>query len=351
MTQKAEEFTEELAKQAGTKMLIVLQDAPDPDALGSALAHSLLAAREGIETTLLHAGEVSHQENRALTKLLGIESSTYGEGFDFSAYDTYCLVDSQGATVSFFQKIPESLCLFSVVDHHAGPNDLHAEFVDIRPDVGATASIYVEYLMDSDRHLERDKDEFQRAATALLVGIRADTGKMLTATAFDYQQASRICGHADAAMVRRVESQTRSRQTLDLIRKALDNMEVHGTFALAGVGNLRGAHKDAIPQAADFFLTVEGIESAIVYGNVDGTVQGSLRTKSDQIDPDSFLKEIFGKDEDGNYYGGGRNHMGGFQIPLGYLSHHTVAGELWRLVKERVEGDILRVLGPESMNR
>jgi nanoRNase/pAp phosphatase (c-di-AMP/oligoRNAs hydrolase) len=343
---KAQEFFDKLARHSGERMLLLLQDYPDPDALSCAVAHSFLAQAHDVECFILYGGEVSHHENRALTKLLEIPALTYEEGLDFRAYQAYCFLDGQGSTVSFRKKIPEELALFSVVDHHALQGELVAEFLDIRQGVGATASIYAEYLEQSGLTLDRDKDEHRRVATALMLGIRSDTNRMVQAEPFDYRMAAFISPYVDRDILRRVESQTRSRQTLDVIRKALDNMILHGAFVIAGVGNLRSAHKDAIPQAADFLLNVEGIESSFVYANVEGTIQGSLRTKSDQIDPDSFLKQVFGKDEGGRFYGGGRSQMGGFQIPLGYISRHAEQEDLWELIKLSVETDVLRVLDP-----
>ena len=346
MSEKAKEFFEKLAHHGGEHMLLLLQDYPDPDALSCAVAHTFLAQAHDVECSILYGGEVSHHENRALTKLLEIPILAYTEGFDFRGYESYCLLDGQGSTISFRKKIPDEMRLFSVVDHHAIQGELQAEFVDIRLGVGATASIYSEYLEHSGLTLDRDKDEHRRVATALMLGIRSDTSRMVNADSFDYRMAAYISPFVDRELLRRVESQTRSRQALDVIRKALDNMILHGAFVIAGVGNLRSAHKDAIPQAADFLLNVEGIESSFVYANVDGTIQGSLRTKSDQIDPDAFLKQVFGKDEGGRFYGGGRSQMGGFQIPLGYLARRAEQEDLWELIKLSVEADVLRVLDP-----
>ena len=346
MSGKAREFHERLGRRGGEKMLVILQDYPDPDALSCAVAHTFLAQAQDVETFILFGGEISHHENRALIKLLEIPTIAYHEGFNFRAYHSYCLLDGQGSTVSFRKKIPDDLPLFAVVDHHALQGELHAEFLDIRQNVGATASIYSEYVEHSGITLDRDKDDHRRVATALLIGIRSDTSRMVLAEPFDYRAAAFLSPVIDRDILKRVESQTRSRQTLDVIRKALDNMSMHGAFVMAGVGTLRSAHKDAIPQSADFLLNVEGVESSFVYANVDGVIQGSLRTKSDQIDPDSFLKQVFGKDETGRFYGGGRNHMGGFQIPLGYLSRHAEGDDLWHLIKESVEADVLRILDP-----
>ena len=66
-------------------------------------------------------------------------------------------------------------------------------------------------------------------------------------------------------------------------------------------------HRDGIPQTAEFLLQREGIDTVLVFGIVEGkTIDGSLRTRSDTINPDTFLKKTFGLDEEKqSYYGGG----------------------------------------------
>ena len=67
------------------------------------------------------------------------------------------------------------------------------------------------------------------------------------------------------------------------------------------------------------------MHTAIVYGIVRGKDQeeflvGSLRTTKITLDPDEFIKEVFGKDSQGQYFGGGKHTAGGFQMSIGFLS-------------------------------
>jgi nanoRNase/pAp phosphatase (c-di-AMP/oligoRNAs hydrolase) len=62
-----------LQKAAGEHLLILLSGHPDPDAIGSALAHQRICRSLGVNATIAHARPVSHRENRALVKLLGVE--------------------------------------------------------------------------------------------------------------------------------------------------------------------------------------------------------------------------------------------------------------------------------------
>ena len=83
----------------------------------------------------------------------------------------------------------------------------------------------------------------------------------------------------------------------------------------------REEDRDGIGQCADYMLNREGIDTVVVYGVVGGEfVDGSLRTKSHVLDPDKWIKDVFGMDQHGVFYGGGRKDKGGFQIPLGVFS-------------------------------
>ena len=93
-------------------------------------------------------------------------------------------------------------------------------------------------------------------------------------------------------------------------------------------------------------LKAEGVEK--FFGIVDGkTVDGSLRTVSDTINPDSFLKRAFGIDEErGSHYGGGNiRDKGGFQIPIGFLAQHKERDQLYRLAWEVIHEKVLEAIG------
>ena len=66
-------IAEILDSHRGEKHIIVLQDYPDPDAISSAFAHQLISAAFDIKCDIAYDGKISHPQNIALVKLLGIE--------------------------------------------------------------------------------------------------------------------------------------------------------------------------------------------------------------------------------------------------------------------------------------
>ncbi len=77
-----EKITEILNAHRGEKHIIVLQDFPDPDAISSAFAHQLISAAFDIECDIVYSGKVSHQQNVALVKLLGIDLIRFDSSAD-----------------------------------------------------------------------------------------------------------------------------------------------------------------------------------------------------------------------------------------------------------------------------
>src|SRR5512135_193764 len=92
-------IAEILEKHRGEKHLVVLHDYPDPDAISSAFAHKLISAEYDIEADIIYTGKISHSQNVALVKLLGIELAPYEGKTDFSAYQGAVFLDNQGTTV------------------------------------------------------------------------------------------------------------------------------------------------------------------------------------------------------------------------------------------------------------
>lgn len=332
-----------LGSIAGEPLVILLTGHPDPDAIGGALAHQRICETLGIPATIAHVLPVSHRENRALVKLLNIEMHQISSPSELARYKYFSLVDASGPEPTL--DLPADLKLLTVVDHHrvGGPR-IEAPFVDLRPQIGATCSIYAEYLQQGLAPLSAERREDARVATALLFGIQTDTDDFTNATSADFQAASYAKAFCDVDILKRVGRRTVSAAAMDVLGRALSDLRVIRDFAYAGVGSVPLADRDAIGAAADYILLREDIDTVLVYGIVEDRVDGSLRTNSPSVDPATFLQTAFGRDRDGKPYGGGRADKGGFQIPLGLLAECEDTDRLWVLVQELVESRLERVV-------
>lgn len=191
------------------------------------------------------------------------------------------------------------------------------------------------------------------AATALMHGIITDTNGLTRAGPEDFHAAAYLSRFRDPDLLEAVLNQARSKQTMEVIYRGLENRVTTEGLSIAGIGYLRAEDRDAIPQVADFLVTEENVYTAIVYGIVTGqekeeVIIGSLRTLKITLDPDDFIKDVFGKDAAGYYYGGGKVSAGGFQIPLGFLcggEGEQYREHKWQVFDERIKQKLFTKIG------
>ncbi len=332
-----------LEKSRGERHVIAIRGYPDPDSIGSAMAHAFISQHYDIEPVILYFDDISHQENRALVKRLAIEMVRYKPGLDFEQFSKVAIVDAQ--TVELppqFENIPT----ISIVDHHKIQAEVVADFFDVREDSGSTCSIYAEYLSDGLGELERENPAVAKMCSALLYGIRSDTDDYLLAREIDYRAASYLAPYADHELLMSISKQSVSPRTMEITQKAYANKVIADTFLLSGVGFVRDEDRDSIGQAADYLLQREGIDTVLCYGIVNNQfVDGSLRTRSSVVDPDRFLKDLLGSDGYGNAYGGGRAEKGAFKVGLGPFASCGDRDLLWKMVQRSIEDLFLNKIG------
>jgi nanoRNase/pAp phosphatase (c-di-AMP/oligoRNAs hydrolase) len=325
-------IVEILKAHQGERHVVVLHEFPDPDAISSAFAHWLISAEFDIEVDIVYGGKISHQQNIALVRLLGIEPIPYDKSLNLGQY--------AGAVF---------------VDHHELQERLEPEFSDIRR-TGSTATIYADYLEQGLVEMNKTHKEHVMVATALMHGLMTDTGGFIRANVDDFHAAGYLSQFRDADLLAQIMSQARSKQTMEVIRRALGNRVIAESFSVSGIGYLRVEDRDAIPQAADFLLTEENIHTALVYGIVTGDDQqemlvGSMRTSKITLAPDSFIKDVFGKSAEGHYFGGGKEAAGGFEIPIGFLAggHSEEYREAkWQVYDSQIKQKVFAKIGVEQ---
>lgn len=353
---KSAELAALLEAHRGERHAIVMQDYPDPDAISTAWAHKLIAARYGIECDIMYEGRISHQENQALVQLMDIDLLRYSEGCDLKQYKGTVFVDNQGTTSKLTDRFTEiGVPPLVIVDHHEMQNQIQAVYTDIRK-IGATATIYTEYIREGLLELKRTDPVHIMLATALMHGIRSETSGLIRAEVEEMDAATFLSDFVDHSMLEDILSVKRSKQVMNVIRQALENREIRDSYSISGVSYLRVEDRDSIPQAADFLLTEENVHTAIVYGIIikgdREMVVGSMRTNKVTLNPDEFLKEALGATETGRYYGGGRRGAGGFEIPIGFLAGIT-DDELnrmkWHLYDELVKNKFFAKIGVKKI--
>ena len=300
---------------------------PDPDAIASAIALADLAESRGTEAEVCYFGDISHQENRALVNVLELELNNVDPAeFDLEDYGGIALVDHSRPGVN--DQLPGDVVPDVVIDHHPPRGPVGGRFVDLRDDAGATSTLLAGYYRAIGVEMGTT------VATALLYGIRVDTrdfGREITPADFD--AAANLLDEADVDALRRIESPSVTGEMLSVLARAITNRQVRGPVLATAVGWT--ADRDALAQAADTLVEMEGISTVLVLGLLEesDTVIASARTRGSDVDIGEALRLAYGQIGSA----GGHTDMAGAQIPLGILG--AVEDETGSL--EEVIGDVL----------
>jgi nanoRNase/pAp phosphatase (c-di-AMP/oligoRNAs hydrolase) len=298
------------------EVTVLMHPNPDPDAMATALAIKCLAEQVDTAATLQYSGEIRHQENRAFRTVLDIEMEPIEHVTELAA-EAVVLVDHNeprgfaGA---------EGVFPFLVVDHHPGDGGSE-ELTDVRTDYGSCSSIVAEYFRDvgakpvpPDRHASEVNAEYtlpSPVATGLFYGILTDTNRLTAGCSEpDFSAAGYLHPGVDEELLNRIANPEVSKEVLEAKARAIAGKQVEGPFLVSDIGPL--SNLDAIPQAADELIKMEGVTATVVVGEKSGNIYLSGRSRDDRVHMGRTLEAALA-DVPGSS-AGGHARMGGAQI-------------------------------------
>jgi len=310
------------------RLAIVAHDNPDPDAIASGVALAELADAADCEAEVCYYGNISHQENRAFVNLLDLDLRNVDGGETLSEFDGIALVDHSRPGVN--DQVSPDTDVDIVIDHHPPRSPVDARFVDLRSSVGATSTLLVEYLDRFGMTIS------ENIATALLFGIHIDTRSFSReVSGEDFEAAATLLATANLDTLERIESPSVTAQTLDTMARSIRHRQVEDGVLLSFVGSL--SERDALAQAADHLLTLEGITTTLVYGVMDGTIYASARSSDPHLDIGETLRGAF--DHLGS--AGGHADMAGAQFDLGVFGGVEDDNSLRGVLEASITGPFL----------
>ena len=318
---------------------IITHKNPDPDAISSAMALAEIAKHANPKTLtprIFYEGNIGHQENRTFVNLLDIKMEHLTPEA-LSACTYLAIVDCSAPGAN--NDIPLQTKINVIIDHHKEGRHVASQgmFVDIRPGVGATASIMTQYLQELDVPVDK------RVATALLYGIRTDTKEFTrNVTPQDLNYAGFLLPLTDADLLDKIMSPSMSQETLDVIGKAIHERKVQSGYLFANVGYVM--NRDALPQAADLLITLEGVNTALVYGITDNAIVISARNRDIRLHIGNALSEAFGEMGDA----GGHPNMAAATLPLHYFGRVENKAQLLEIVIEPILKKFKNLVGLEN---
>jgi nanoRNase/pAp phosphatase (c-di-AMP/oligoRNAs hydrolase) len=324
---------------ADGRVAVVTPDNPTPDALASAVALQAIADGFDVEADILYFGRLGHQENRAFVNLLGIDL-VEADPEDLDEYTTVALVDHAQADSG---PLADRTTVDIVIDHRDSDASRDASFVDVRPDMSSTSTILTKYLQELGVTVDAP------VATALLYGIRAETLDFKRETTpADLTAAAYLHPFADHDVLEQVESPSMSPETLDVLAEAITNRRVKGSHLVSNAGFV--TDREALAQAAQHLLNLEGVTSTAVFGIAEETIHLAARSKDIRLNIESILANAF--EDSGQVVG--HSTQASAEIPLGIFTGIEVGEEnrdlLLELAEKAVRTKLFEAMGVESEN-
>jgi nanoRNase/pAp phosphatase (c-di-AMP/oligoRNAs hydrolase) len=262
------------------RVLIMLHNDPDPDAMASGLALRNVLRRTKTTAIIGAIQGVTRPENLRMVNLLDlhVESVTPAS---LGEYDRIAMVDVQP---HYFGGLIDRVDL--VIDHHPEQPGYVAVFKDIRADYGSTSTILTEHLRAVDANIS------ERTATAMLYAIKSDTLFFNRQTnRVDVEAFSYLYPLADAALIRKMEGAEITLERLDYVMRAYQSGSLVEQVFCAFLGPT--AREDFIPYVADFFLQLEHVKWTLVAGIVNDALVISVRNLGYSKNAGEFARRFF----------------------------------------------------------
>jgi nanoRNase/pAp phosphatase (c-di-AMP/oligoRNAs hydrolase) len=262
------------------RVLILLHNEPDPDAMASGLALRNILHRTKTTAILGAFQNVTRPENLRMVNLLDMHVETITKD-SLKEYERIAMVDVQP---HYFGELVDHADL--VIDHHPEHGGYSAVFKDVRPDYGSTSTILTEHLRAVDVNIS------ERTATAMLYAIKSDTLFFNRSTnRQDIEAFSYLYPLADAALIRKMEGAEITSERLEYVLKA----HTSGTLVDQVFCGFLGVvpREDFIPYVADFFLQLEHVKWTVIAGVVKDTLVVSVRNLGYTKNAGEFVRKMF----------------------------------------------------------
>jgi nanoRNase/pAp phosphatase (c-di-AMP/oligoRNAs hydrolase) len=262
------------------KVLILLHNEPDPDAMASGLALRNLLRRTKATAIIGAIQGVTRPENLRMANMLDIHVEKIAPA-QFGDFDRIATVDVQP---HYFGGMLDRVDL--VVDHHPEQTGYSAAYKDIRADYGSTSTILTEHLRAVDVNIS------ERTATAMLYAIKSDTLFFARHTnRVDLEAFTFLYPLADAALIRKMEGAEITLDRLEYVTRASQGGIMKEQVFSAFIGE--APREDFIPYTADFFLQLEDVKWTIIAGVVTGSLIISVRNLGYSRNAGEFVKRWF----------------------------------------------------------
>lgn len=288
----------------GKPIYIMTHDHPDPDAMASAAAvQHLIKHCLDLKSRIVFGGLVERPENQAMKSYIRTRFSSIPPKL-FERDITLILIDAQPAAGN--HPMPEGYVPAAVFDHHPLRKVTRkCAFWDVRPKIGACATMITEYLKTADAPMPRT------IATALSYAILSETRDLgREATEEDIATYLELIEHANLRKLSKIEHSRVPKEYFFTLHTAVENAFVYRDIIGSCLG--RASRPDLAAQIADLLLTLERMQWSICSAAFKDRLYVSIRSANTKAKCTPIMRKILGKAGSA----GGHGMMAGGYIPI-----------------------------------
>ena len=292
-----------ISKISREHVYIQMHNFPDPDAIASAFGLQELLKYRGIPATICYKGKIERYSTEKMCQLLAIEIENIEDlNGKLSEKDEVILVDAQKGNSNIINiKGDEIIC----IDHHPTFEKQEYLFTDIRPEIGACASIIAQYFIENGIPMN------ERVATALSFGIRMDTKNLSRGVSkLDMEMLYQMFDWCDQKAIHSLENSNLYFEDLLAYSKAIYSIQVYDNVSFADTG--KDCPEGLIASVSDFMLALVEVTFSIVYSRKNDGIKLSVRSEGSKLDAGKVVREAL----EGIGNGGGHAEMAGGFVPF-----------------------------------
>jgi len=284
------------------KLLIVLHNHPDPDALAGGLALKYLTeTRYGLKARIAYSGLIGRAENQALVKELEIPLSKI-EMIHPETYDRIAMVDTQPGAGN--NSLPAGSPCHLIIDHHPKNRGTRARVMWIDENLGTTATIMIQLLELADLSIP------SRLATALSYAIRSETQDLgREASTMDIDAFLSVYPKASMRKLARIAFPSLPRFYFETMGQALSGAQIYRHLLTAYLGVI--PMPEIVAEMADLLLRHERITWTLCAGHYQDSLYISMRTSNIRGRAGKLLKKLVPSSN----LAGGHDMFAGGRIP------------------------------------
>lgn len=292
-----------ISKISREHVYIQMHNFPDQDAIASAFGLQELLKYRGIPATICYKGKIERYSTEKMCQLLAIEIETIEDiASRLTDKDEVILVDAQKGNSNIINIVGnEIIC----IDHHPTFEEQEYRYADIRPEVGACATIIAQYFIENGIPMD------MRVATALSFGIRMDTKNLSRGVSkLDIEMIYQMFDWCDQNVIHNLENSNLYFEDLLAYSKAIYSIQVYDNISFADTG--RDCPEGLIASVSDFMLALVEVTFSIVYSRKNDGIKLSVRSEGSKLDAGKVIREAL----EGIGNGGGHAEMAGGFVPF-----------------------------------